>query len=289
MKRYVQIMLAGLLFCGLVLGESPVTAAAGNYRSRSTTTQSPTATAAARNYASRSTATQSPTVTAQPVPKGYNMLKETNNGTPRSNYGQLGEKPAMTAPVYFVMAPKGHPSEERQESRFVVALTDPVDIATARSQLNGNNSQIIGGELRSGDGGYNFPWSWHLDSDTIEFSQAAIELCSGLPMHLENDLEYWLKTVGMYCPWGLQVVAEGREKEAYFSGVVELVSYSDETQTRYRLTWDADGNLDKPKYFWTILPNTNDIVIIPGPLAYYGTLEKTISGSGLLLRGTRYQ
>ncbi|MEM1665102.1 MAG: hypothetical protein QXQ31_04010 [Zestosphaera sp.] len=59
-----------------------------------------------------------------------------------------------------------------------------------------------------GDGGFNKPWSWHLDPDTVEVADATIELCDGMPSFVESELEYWLNVVKRYCPWNTKVIAE---------------------------------------------------------------------------------
>jgi len=50
-------------------------------------------------------------------------------------------------------------------------------------------------------------WSWHVDPQTVEFADFTIELCDGLPSHIEADKQYWLNTVSSYCPWSAVVAA----------------------------------------------------------------------------------
>jgi glucose/arabinose dehydrogenase len=50
-------------------------------------------------------------------------------------------------------------------------------------------------------------WTWHVDPDDVSFADAAIELCDGLPSHIESNKTYWLKTVGSFCPWSAEVAA----------------------------------------------------------------------------------
>ena len=66
---------------------------------------------------------------------------------------------------------------------------------------------VVSGTLRAGDGGFNAPWSWHLDAATVEAADLSIELCDGRPSMVEADLEYWTRTVKLFCPWGAKVVA----------------------------------------------------------------------------------
>lgn len=62
----------------------------------------------------------------------------------------------------------------------------------------GEDGRIPNGKIvRDGDGGVNAPWSWHIDPATLEFADATIEVCDGLPEYVE-DLTL---TSDWYCPW----------------------------------------------------------------------------------------
>jgi hypothetical protein len=65
---------------------------------------------------------------------------------------------------------------------------------------------VVLGSIVEGDGGYNEPWSWHMVPSTVDTADASIELCDGRPSFIEDDLDYWLDTVGQFCPWGATVV-----------------------------------------------------------------------------------
>lgn len=91
---------------------------------------------------------------------------------------------------------------------FLVRISDPRVLAHARNILAGTQPQrIVTGELRQGGGGFNHDlgngriWSWHLDPESVELVDAAIELCDGLPSFVEADPDFWFNTVGTYCPW----------------------------------------------------------------------------------------
>lgn len=64
------------------------------------------------------------------------------------------------------------------------------------------------GPLRAGagQGDHNAPWSWHLDPVQTSMAEATIEVCSGLPSFVEDDLDTWLNNVGSYCPWSAVLV-----------------------------------------------------------------------------------
>ena len=88
--------------------------------------------------------------------------------------------------------------------RFVIRLTDAETIARARANLRGEKQMFPTGPLRSGNAGFNAPWTWHLDPNQTRFVEAAIEICDGRPSYVEgHQSEY-----PTYCPWGAKVIAE---------------------------------------------------------------------------------
>ncbi len=97
---------------------------------------------------------------------------------------------------------------ENTTERFKVLVRDPAKANELRQLMKGERIGHINGELRRGDGGFNKPWSWHLDPDTIEVVEVSIELCDGTPSFVESELDYWLNVVKRFCPWGTRVVAE---------------------------------------------------------------------------------
>ena len=90
---------------------------------------------------------------------------------------------------------------------FNIRLIDTAAIQEAERLLDTGASRNAVGQLVRGDGGFNAPYTWHLDPATVEFADMTIELCDGLPSFVEDDLDYWIDTVGQYCPWGVTVVA----------------------------------------------------------------------------------
>jgi hypothetical protein len=88
--------------------------------------------------------------------------------------------------------------------RFVLALTDGETIRLARETQAGRRQMFPIGPLRGGDGGFNRPWSWHLDPSETRMTEAAIELCDGRPSYVEaHQPDY-----PTYCPWGARIVSE---------------------------------------------------------------------------------
>jgi hypothetical protein len=83
-------------------------------------------------------------------------------------------------------------------------LVDPADIAIAREIASGARGQMIpnGKIVRSGPD-VNEGWSWHLDPADFEWAEVAIEVCDGLPDHVEDGS----LTSDRYCSWSAEVVA----------------------------------------------------------------------------------
>lgn len=93
-----------------------------------------------------------------------------------------------------------------QADAFMVRAEDDAAIAGLEARLEAGQEGVVLGALAAGDGGFNDPWSWHLVPGSIEVPDVAIELCDGTPSMVESDLEYWLDTVGTFCPWSARVV-----------------------------------------------------------------------------------
>jgi TusA-related sulfurtransferase len=107
--------------------------------------------------------------------------------------------PAASRPQSFTIDAVGE--------RFTVVATDPETIRLLTENYEGKNGMHVTGVLVRGDGGFNSPWPWHLDPDTVRMAEISIELCDGRPSLIEEDLDYWLDTVGNYCPWSSKVVS----------------------------------------------------------------------------------
>ncbi len=91
---------------------------------------------------------------------------------------------------------------------FVLRATSPSVIDQLDDALATRRLGVVGGALRRGDGGFNAPHLWHLDPSTVYVADLAIELCDGRPTSdLDADPDYWIDTVGSYCPWAARVVA----------------------------------------------------------------------------------
>ena len=90
--------------------------------------------------------------------------------------------------------------------RFRIALATEAQAAEAEAALAAGRVGVVHGTLAPGDGGVNDGYSWHLVPETVSFPDLAIEVCDGRPRtDVEGALDYWLDTVGVYCPWGARL------------------------------------------------------------------------------------
>lgn len=92
---------------------------------------------------------------------------------------------------------------------FRVRVSDEGARTGIEERLRSQERGVVIGTLVRGDGGFNGPWSWHLDPATVRAVDSAIELCDGRPSMVEADLDYWIGTVRSFCPWGARVVRRG--------------------------------------------------------------------------------
>jgi len=110
--------------------------------------------------------------------------------------------------VFLIRACAG--GEVPDGQTFRVLIRDPDTIAVADDLVGAGHVQIVTGTVRAGDGGFNAPWSWHHEPDSVAFDDFTIELCDGCPMYVEEHLDEWLDSVGTYCPWSTEVLARER-------------------------------------------------------------------------------
>ncbi len=90
---------------------------------------------------------------------------------------------------------------------LTVWITNSAFIDEAKSNLNiGRNRIPIFNRLINGQA-CDAQWTWHVDPQDVSFGDAAIEVCDGLPSHIEADKNYWLFSLGIYCPWSAELVA----------------------------------------------------------------------------------
>jgi len=94
---------------------------------------------------------------------------------------------------------------EVEGEQFRLRTTNPATASALDARRRSGTLGVVVGRVVRGDGGFNTPWSWHLDPVSIEVPQVAIELCDGRPSMVQGDLDYWVDTVRTYCPWAARV------------------------------------------------------------------------------------
>lgn len=87
------------------------------------------------------------------------------------------------------------------DESFRVLLTTADQVAAARAAQAGGPARIPNGRLVAGTQ-VNTGWSWHLED--VTFAEATIELCDGLPSHVEREGTDF--GAGHYCPWSASIV-----------------------------------------------------------------------------------
>lgn len=114
----------------------------------------------------------------------------------------------MPGAVTFLFKMHGDVSGEQD---FQAVTSDDEVIAMVREQLllpeNERNLFIIG-PIDRGNDGHNLDWNWHFVPDQWTLTEFAIELCDGNAVLVSQDVDYWVDTVGQFCPWGSYVARE---------------------------------------------------------------------------------
>ena len=87
-------------------------------------------------------------------------------------------------------------------------ITNPSGLDQAGDLLASGAAQWVLGTPRRGNGGFNAPYSWHLDPASITFAEVTIEACQSAASAVADDLDYWIG-FGQVCLWG---VVERRER-----------------------------------------------------------------------------
>jgi hypothetical protein len=84
---------------------------------------------------------------------------------------------------------------------FRAHLTSDAQVRAAEEALAGGAAKIPNGRIVAG-AEVNAGWSWHLEE--VSFAEAAIELCDGLPSHVEREGVRF--GAGRYCPWSARIL-----------------------------------------------------------------------------------
>ena len=92
--------------------------------------------------------------------------------------------------------------------RFIMRAIDPTTIQQAVNILNREENLFPIGPLRSGNGGFNTPWSWHMDPAEVRLTEVSVEVCDAMPSFVEENLNNFLRPEVGYCPWSARIVGE---------------------------------------------------------------------------------
>jgi hypothetical protein len=86
--------------------------------------------------------------------------------------------------------------------RVWVTNSEAIDQLFALQQGRSTASIPIGRLLRGpGRAAHNAPWRWHFDPEQFALADFTIELCDARPSYVQENLNYFVKTVRTYCPW----------------------------------------------------------------------------------------
>jgi hypothetical protein len=90
------------------------------------------------------------------------------------------------------------------QETYSIELTTPELVEHVKALMKGSeDGRIPNGKIvRTGDGGVNSPWTWHIDPKSLEFVDFTTEVCDGLPSYVEDQT----LTSDRYCPWNAEVV-----------------------------------------------------------------------------------
>lgn len=96
---------------------------------------------------------------------------------------------------------------------FIIKLTDPAKIQKARDILDGRETDArqVSGVIVKEPVYYNPPWSFHLDPQSIEFFEVAVEVCDASIAYTESNLNEAggaFLPGGSWCPWGSRLLKE---------------------------------------------------------------------------------
>lgn len=146
----------------------------------------------------------SPTPTATPAPTASPSPPPTASPSPVPS-PTMAPPPRPPTPSPTAPPPAGSVivTFQVEAEEYRILLTDADDIEIAQRLLAGEEAPgIPNGEIVRGETGVNTGWSWHIDPATLEFADITVEVCDGLPSHVEDGT----LAGDRYCPWGAQVI-----------------------------------------------------------------------------------
>ena len=81
-------------------------------------------------------------------------------------------------------------------------ITNPGGLDQAEDLLQSGAAMWAIGTPKRGDGGFNAPWTWHIDPASVTFAEVTIEACQTAASAIDDDLDYWIN-FGQVCIWGV--------------------------------------------------------------------------------------
>lgn len=88
---------------------------------------------------------------------------------------------------------------------FHTSITNTAAINDAIALWRGQSTKRIPvGRLSCTAAGWNAPWHWHQVPSSVTFANYAVEVCDGLPSHVERGCLGF--GMGYYCPWNAQML-----------------------------------------------------------------------------------
>ncbi|MDP6167556.1 MAG: hypothetical protein QGF54_02435, partial [Candidatus Marinimicrobia bacterium] len=165
-----------------------------------------------------------------------------------------------------------------EESNYVVATDNDALIDQCRAQLELPEAERmlhINGFLDYGDGGFNQPWGWHIIPNEWVLAEMSIGICNAYPENVENDLDYWINTVGQLCNWSSFIkeeisgdpegpwawINDGYASGTYMPGdTVHIWSGLDPVTMTFQ-EWTGDTSLlaDTEEWHTTFIMPNNDV------------------------------
>ena len=81
-------------------------------------------------------------------------------------------------------------------------ISSPQALDQAEDLLRTGVAMWAIGTPRRGNGGFNAPWTWHIDPASVTFAEVTIEACQTAAAAIDDDLDYWIN-FGQVCIWGV--------------------------------------------------------------------------------------
>ncbi len=184
---------------------------------------------------------------------------------------QPASRAAAAEEAYFVF------DSPPRKDLFVIKLTDPAKIQKARGIISGKETsgRRVGGLIVKQPACYNAPWSYHLDPQSIEFFDSAIEVCDGAMGYIETHLDEVggaLLPGNRWCSWGSRLVRE-IPAPACNEGVKSFSAAS------YRRAGLAEESIVAA--FGDDLANRTEAATLPLPTTLAGTTVRIKDSSGV--------